>query len=82
MTMKLVCGKHYCGWCGPKDEVLRAPNPFDPAQELWGCPKCKDVECLYGACDEPGCTQIADQGTPTPGGYRRTCSKHFPELEP
>lgn len=66
-------------WRGTSDEVLRAPNPFDPADELWGCPKCKAVECLYLVCDEPGCWEHSTCGTPTPAGYRSTCGKHMPK---
>lgn len=31
-------------------------------------------------CDEPGCKEPISCGTPTPGGYRRTCSEHCPPL--
>lgn len=29
-------------------------------------------------CDEPGCKEPITCGTPTPSGYRRTCSEHCP----
>lgn len=29
-------------------------------------------------CDEPGCKEEITCGTPTPTGYRRTCSTHAP----
>ena len=29
-------------------------------------------------CDEPGCTRMATCGTPSEGGYRRTCFWHSP----
>lgn len=29
-------------------------------------------------CDEPGCKEPISCGTPTPTGYRRTCSDHYP----
>jgi len=30
-------------------------------------------------CDEPGCMEQANCGTPTAKGYRHTCSKHVPK---
>ena len=33
-------------------------------------------------CDEPGCTRIATCGTPTPEGYRTSCSEHAPWAKP
>lgn len=75
---KQVCSDHRCGWHGTSDEVLQAPNPFDPKDELWGCPKCKQVNLLYLACDEPECWEMVQCGTPTPTGYRQTCWRHKP----
>lgn len=31
-------------------------------------------------CEVPGCHEHATCGTPTKGGYRRVCGKHFAEL--
>lgn len=31
-------------------------------------------------CDEPGCKRATTMGTPTPNGYRSTCSEHNPRL--
>jgi hypothetical protein len=59
-------------------EMLRATNPFDPTEGIVGCPNCKEVNSLVGACDEPGCSEQTTCGTPTPNGYRRTCSRHMP----
>ena len=78
MTTKQTCG--VCDWHGTSDEVLRAPNPFDPDEVLWGCPKCKSVDQLYLVCDEPDCWDTVSCGTPTPNGYRSTCGKHRPEV--
>lgn len=73
--MKWQCTE--CTWISAQQELLTAPNPFDPAQELCGCPKCKEVNCFRAICDEPGCTREVSCGWPTPsGGYRQTCSKH------
>ena len=78
MTTRQVCYGRNCNWHGTSDEVLRAPHPFEPGEEVWGCPKCKSIDSLYLACDEPGCWETASCGTPTPAGYRSTCGKHRP----
>jgi hypothetical protein len=66
-----------CDWTGDDGELLRAPSPFDATDTIVGCPKCKAVEDIVNACDEPGCTREATCGFPDPGGYRRTCGGHF-----
>lgn len=73
---KVICE---CGWRGLAADMLRAPNPFDPSDELNGCPHCKQPETLLVACDEPGCWRETSCGTPTPDGYRRTCGQHRPK---
>lgn len=73
---KLLCE---CSWRGTQKEVLRAPNPFDPDDELWGCPRCRTPGGMRVACDEPECWNEVCCGTPTPTGYRQTCSKHRPK---
>jgi hypothetical protein len=78
MIEKILCNE--CGWAGMSDEALAAPSPFDPAQKLTGCPRCRGVDFLWG-CDEPGCDAEATCGTPTPdGGYRHTCHRHRPPV--
>lgn len=71
-----------CDWIGNDAELLRAPSPFDPDDTICGCPKCKAVDDIINACDEPGCTREAHCGFPAPGGYRRTCSKHASGMFP
>lgn len=66
-----------CDWTGSDAELLRAPSPFAADDTIVGCPKCKAVEDIANACDEPGCDQEATCGFPAPGGYRRTCGKHM-----
>ena len=66
-----------CDWTGEDAELLRAPSPFDATDTVVGCPKCKAVEDIANACDEPGCDKEATCGFPAPGGYRRTCGKHM-----
>ena len=76
--IKLVCSD--CNWQGEDHEALTAPNPFDPEFNIQGCPRCKEPNTLGVACDELDCWQPVSCGTPTPEGYRRTCSKHVPRL--
>jgi len=73
---RLVCED--CDWRGTYNKALIAKNPFDPLDELTGCPNCKSVNRLRGTCDEPGCWEPATIGTPVKGGYRRTCWQHSP----
>jgi hypothetical protein len=67
-----------CQWRGTVAEMLTAPNPFDPTDTIVGCPRCRQVETLRVACDEPECWREASCGTPTPNGYRSTCATHRP----
>jgi hypothetical protein len=73
-----MCGERRCEWRGDESAVLKAPNPFLPEEEIWGCPECKAVNTIVAVCDEPGCWAETSCGTPTPSGYRRTCGKHAP----
>jgi phage FluMu protein Com len=59
--------------------LLKAFNPFDRSEVIVGCPKCKSVNDFTAVCDEEGCVQQVSCGTPTPTGYRNTCSKHAPK---
>jgi len=74
----LRCGDLCCGWIGIPSEVPFAPSPFDPDETLDACPQCHRVNDMRQCCDEPECFAEATCGTPTPGGYRRTCGKHMP----
>lgn len=72
---KYTCSE--CDWHG--FDALRAPNPFDVAEDILGCPKCKSAETLRVACDELECWREVTCGTPTPRGYRQTCGEHRPQ---
>ena len=75
MTDRWLCQS--CDWIGDAAELLWAPSPFDPEQQLCGCPKCKAVDDVVEACDEPGCNRASSCGFPTSlGKYRRTCFEH------
>lgn len=76
--MKFRCEERRCGWHG--EEVLTAPNPFDPADTINGCPSCRAVDTIELACDEPDCWEPVSCGTPTDSGYRNTCGPHLPNV--
>lgn len=59
-------------------DVLSAPNPFAPDEDVYGCPHCRAVTRFEVLCDEPGCEAAATCGFPLPGGYRLTCGVHYP----
>ena len=68
-----------CGEISLQTELLTAPSPFDEADIITGCPKCKGVEGFKEICDEPGCEAEATCGFPVKhgfDGYRRTCWEH------
>jgi len=75
--MKYICTE--CGYITDADNWLTADNPFSPgAWKILGCPNCSQIDTATGVCDEPDCSKPSTCGTPTPEGYRRTCSKHCP----
>lgn len=78
-THYLRCGDLMCGWIGVQGEVLQAPSPFDPEEELEACPVCNRINDMRRCCDEPECFEEATCGTPTQTVYRRTCGKHRPK---
>ena len=78
--MKWKCRR--CSWRSEKPSFLYAPNPFDPDDEIAGCPQCKMVDCFECVCDVPDCWELQSCGFPTPTGYRQTCGKHFIEMNP
>ena len=61
--------------------VLRAESPFNPEDELTGCPTCKAADQFRLACAASGCTFEVSMGMRHEDGvYRSTCSKHGPEF--
>lgn len=65
-----------CMWHGELSEALSAPNPFEPEENLYACPKCKQMD-LHEACEHEGCWKETTNGGPGPDGkYRRACSQH------
>lgn len=55
-------------------------SALEGAFEALGWDDPHSVESEYG-CDEPGCDRWVTRGTPTPNGYRSTCSDHAPKVE-
>lgn len=76
---RIICRE--CGWRGTFAKLLRAAHPFQQGETTYGCPECREADLFSVACDEPGCWEPAIRGTPTPTGYRNTCSGHAPETE-
>jgi len=76
---KVICTE--CGWFGHYTDVLHASNKFDTDIEISVCPKCKAIDHLIVACDEPGCWKHVACGMPTAAGYRSTCCDHKPNEE-
>ncbi len=74
---KIKCGE--CGFRGLESKLLRARNPFDKDEEIFGCPECYGIGSIIPVCDELECWSDVSCGTPTPNGYRRTCGEHRPK---
>jgi len=77
MSDKMICDNRKCKWVGKESELLTAPDPFQPNERLFACPKCKG-QTINLVCDDEDSKQHATCGTPTPNGYRQTCYKHKP----
>ena len=71
---KLICSD--CGHQYRESEILKAPSPFEPDENIYGCPKCKAIDKAQSVCDEPECWEPSTCGWPDDDGYRRTCGKH------
>ena len=60
-------------WCGGLSALEHAFGAIH-----WDEPHALPSELI---CDDPFCRRRSTSGTPTPDGYRRTCSYHIPKLE-
>lgn len=65
-----------CDWIGY--DYLIAPNPFDSEYNVTGCPNCKEVNSLVGACHDVNCNREGTCGNNTPDGYVWSCYDHQP----
>ena len=79
--IKMMCSNLKCTWYGGDKDFLTATNPFDSSETITGCPKCKGIDTIRLACEEPDCWLETTCGTPTKDGYMRTCGKHMPTVE-
>ena len=77
MNEEYVCTNRECNWKGFEGDVLKAPNPFEPKEEMFACPDCRDYESLYPACQIDGCWNMAIAGVKTDSGYKRLCRDHY-----
>ena len=74
--------KWTCEECGKEcadGQVLRAPNPFKPDEEISGCPNCLEVESLAAACCVDGCGEPMAGGMLIDSEYVWLCQKHHQE---
>lgn len=73
--------KVICTECDSIYNLRDVDKVNDPKSDVvWSvCPKCRFPEHIIFLCDEDGCKNRVDCGTPTKDGYRSTCSKHTPE---
>jgi hypothetical protein len=75
--MKWQCTE--CKWIGVDDQLLVAPNPFNPDDRLVGCPNCFEVGQWKGLCEWDGCEIQSSSGTPMADGrYVWRCHNHRP----
>lgn len=67
-----------CNCIATANELLRAPNPFDPRQEIVGCPNCKAVDRFDRVCEVDDCNRTASCGwTDSKGTRHHTCGEHM-----
>jgi hypothetical protein len=74
--MKVECDT--CGWRGTDEDILTSHNPFEPDEEIDGCPKCHCIDTLLTVCDAPGCVNTLYKGWPYQDGYSTKCVLHAP----
>jgi len=73
----------YCEECrevSSDSEILKKKSPFNPDEEITGCPNCLCVNTLVGACDFTGCGLPSSAGAVFDNEYRRLCSHHYHEI--
>jgi len=77
-------------WLGETCAAWSQIGRFEPDGE-WSAPiestawnlafrKWRKVNAVENTCDAPRCNQPATCAIPDPGGYRRTCWRHYQEL--
>lgn len=65
-----------------ESQMLRKPNPFDPREDLEGCPSCKAPFTGHFICEVSGCyaASVAGDLCAEDGKYRFLCHEHSQEL--
>ena len=68
-----------CGWKGNATNTAIVKIIGGKISTVLCCPKCDTMKStIHKCCEEPGCAEIATQGTPFKCGYKRHCHKHPP----
>jgi hypothetical protein len=70
-----------CWSVTPEADLLRSKSPFDPADEITGCPVCRQTACLHLLCEVEDCPNLQSCGTPSPAGYQMLCGYHYRKLD-
>ena len=68
-----------CDWTGRINDQLKAANPFDHEDAVYGCPQCKGVDQFTMLCEVEDCYREATCGTPKDDHYWQTCGRHAPK---
>ena len=84
MTLPEARNKFICESCCSivfAEDRMWADNPFQPGDEISGCPQCNGVECFKTACQFDGCKNEGTGGYPGGNGFRYfwACHKHAPK---
>lgn len=68
-----------CGLITIEKKVLKAPNPFNKSETVWGCPHCKCAGSFKYVCEAIGCRNAVTLGFHIEGfGYGSACDDHQP----
>lgn len=86
-NLVMTYGRWRCADCNgivQADQVLEAPDPFDPALLVFGCPSCRMCVQFERVCDVLDCQMTVTCGWPSETGYQQTCSDHvqWEKMEP
>lgn len=70
-----------CGQAHEESQLLTAPNPFAPTEEIYGCPNCKEIGSFRLICQVGDCENDASCGRARFRGFRyaHLCGVHFNE---
>lgn len=71
-----------CDFVQGQDQLLRAPHPFLPDDEIVGCAECRIAGSLERLCEAQGCIASATLRLTVPGGYRSVCGWHYGKIHP